>query len=107
MNRKDNQLTTSPEGKPGPTPAEKTLPHFYPKTQVPKGEGTKFYLDSKDQNQSSQTRSRKGERNTNGLDGNDFNLSDVSGYDSGSLNEEPQNSDERPGIQQMTIYSAL
>ena len=32
-NRKDSQLAASFEGESGPAPAEKTLPHSYPKTR--------------------------------------------------------------------------
>ena len=32
-NREGSQLAASLEGEPGPTPAEKTLPHSYPKTR--------------------------------------------------------------------------
>ena len=33
LSREDNQLATFLEGKPGPTPAGKTLPHHYPETR--------------------------------------------------------------------------
>ena len=38
--------------------------------------------------------SREGEGNISDFDDNDSNPTDVSGHDSGSLNEEPQNSDD-------------
>ena len=36
MNQEESQLAASLEGKPGPTPAGKTLPHPYPKTRFPR-----------------------------------------------------------------------